>query len=119
MKHLARLMVDESGKSYFKDDPLPESVLHKKFPVATTELFTGSEVVHWHSGPLQLKWVNAPQRQCFIYLGGAVEMTAGSGETRKFVSGNILMVEDTTGTGHCTHIADYMDAIVIKYDGSY
>ncbi len=107
-------MVDESGKSYFKDELLPESILHQLFSVTTTKLFIGSEVVHWHCGPLHLEWVNAPQRQCFIYLGGIVEMTAGNGETRKFVAGNVLMVEDTTGSGHCTHIADYMDAIVIK-----
>jgi mannose-6-phosphate isomerase-like protein (cupin superfamily) len=42
----------------------------------------------------------APARQIFTILAGTWQVTAGSGETRTFRVGDMLLVEDLTGEGH-------------------
>jgi hypothetical protein len=114
MQTLTHLRADSAGISHFIDLPLPPGKTHPLFAVQVTDLFRAGQVVHWQSGPLALQWVNAPQRQCFLYLTGSVEMTAGNGETRRFGPGDLLMVEDTTGQGHCTSIPLELSAIVMQ-----
>jgi hypothetical protein len=45
---------------------------------------------------------NAPQHQYIILLDGGVEIETSLGEKRTFATGEILLVEDTTGKGHKT-----------------
>lgn len=45
-------------------------------------------------------WHNAPQRQYIIMLDGAVDIEISDGTVRRFSTGDILLVEDTTGHGH-------------------
>jgi hypothetical protein len=47
-------------------------------------------------------WHPAPRRQFVLILSGAMELTVGDGETRRFGPGNVVFVEDTTGQGHQT-----------------
>jgi hypothetical protein len=42
-----------------------------------------------------------PARRLRFLLAGEVEVTAG-GETRRFVPGDVALVEDTSGPGHAT-----------------
>ena len=42
----------------------------------------------------------APRRQFVIHLAGRVEIETGSGETRQFGVGDILLADDTSGQGH-------------------
>ena len=49
-----------------------------------------------------LDWHNAPQRQLIVLLDGEIEVEVTSGERRRFAGGDVLLVEDTTGTGHRT-----------------
>jgi hypothetical protein len=49
-----------------------------------------------------LDWHNAPQRQLIVLLDGEIEVEVTSGETRRFRGGEIVLVEDTTGSGHRT-----------------
>lgn len=44
----------------------------------------------------------APARQYIILLDGEIEIETSTGEKRNFVTGNILLVEDTWGKGHRT-----------------
>nr|WP_322626202.1 hypothetical protein [uncultured Flavobacterium sp.] len=45
---------------------------------------------------------NAPQKQYIILVDGGVEIETSLGEKRIFNTGEILLVEDTTGKGHKT-----------------
>ena len=45
---------------------------------------------------------HAPQRQFIVLLDGGVEITTSLGETRQFQTGEILLMDDTTGKGHKT-----------------
>jgi hypothetical protein len=47
-------------------------------------------------------WHFAPQRQLIVLLDGEIEVEVTSGEKRRFGGGDVLLVEDTTGTGHRT-----------------
>lgn len=44
----------------------------------------------------------APQRQYIILLDGEIEIETSLGAKRKFMGGDVLLVEDTTGKGHKT-----------------
>ena len=49
-------------------------------------------------------WHPAPRRQFAVIVKGSVEVTAGDGESRRFDPGSIVLLEDTTGTGHQTRV---------------
>ena len=51
-------------------------------------------------------WHNAPQRQYIIMLDGSVDVEIGDGTVRRFSTGDILLVEDTTGRGHISRSVD-------------
>ena len=51
----------------------------------------------------------APARQFMIIVAGSAEVAAG-GETRLLSTGDVILVEDTTGPGHGTTVLE--DAVV-------
>jgi len=48
------------------------------------------------------EWHQAPMRMYMVTLGGQVEFGVGSGETRIFDVGDVLLAEDVSGKGHTT-----------------
>ena len=61
----------------------------------------------WHGD-----WHPAPRRQFSCNLAGEVEVTASDGETRLFLPGDVLLLEDTTGKGHKTKVTSEEDFII-------
>jgi hypothetical protein len=55
----------------------------------------------------------APRRMAFVTVQGEYQITASSGETRKFPLGSVLLIEDTTGVGHQTKNINAGDTIVL------
>ena len=47
-----------------------------------------------------LDWHNAPRRQYIINLDNGMQLTASDGESRIIGTGEVILVEDTTGKGH-------------------
>lgn len=47
----------------------------------------------------------APARQFMIVLGGSAEVSAG-GEARLLSTGDVILVEDTSGPGHGTTVLE-------------
>src|SRR5262245_50380588 len=47
----------------------------------------------------------APARQWVVMLRGAIEVEVSDGTRRRFEPGDLLLVTDTTGTGHITSAA--------------
>ncbi|HZH74334.1 MAG TPA: hypothetical protein VFD91_17720 [Mariniphaga sp.] len=96
-----RIYSDEQGESHFADVEVQLShqgklgSLSEKFPVKS---------VQFRENPAEYDWDfhNAPDKQFVILLDGAIEITTSLGEKRTFRSGDILLVEDTTGKGHKT-----------------
>ncbi|HEU4841310.1 MAG TPA: hypothetical protein VFT09_07705 [Ilumatobacteraceae bacterium] len=57
-------------------------------------------------GDYHLGFHTAPRRQLVVNLTGSVEIEVGSGETRLFGPGTILLAEDLTGQGHISRSVD-------------
>ncbi len=51
-------------------------------------------------------WHTAPRRQYVIVTEGGQDITAGDGTKRRFGPGQNFLVEDLTGGGHLTELAD-------------
>jgi hypothetical protein len=47
-----------------------------------------------------LDWHPAPRRQYIVNLEAGVKLTASDGESRIINTGEVILVEDTTGKGH-------------------
>ncbi len=51
-------------------------------------------------------WRPAPHRQYMVLLDGEIEIESGMSEKRRFRGGDILLLEDTWGSGHRTRSTD-------------
>ena len=93
------LYADESGASHFRDievewvQDTPGSRLSARMP-ATGFVLREVPPVYGRG------WSPAPRRQYMVNLDASVKLTASDGETRVIGAGEILLIEDTTGTGH-------------------
>ena len=68
----------------------------------------------------QFEWHDAPTRQFVITLSGKLEFEMKSGDKVMINPGDILLAEDTVGTGHRWQIVDHNPwrrAYVILQDG--
>lgn len=98
---ITRIFSDEKGESHFEDLEisltdqgeigfLSENVEVKKLQFRKV------------SADYDYDFHHAPQRQYIVLLDGGVEIETSLGEIRQFQTGEILLVEDTTGKGHKT-----------------
>jgi hypothetical protein len=64
-------------------------------------------------------WHPTPVRQWLILMTGECEFEAGDGERCRRKAGDVVMLDDTTGKGHCTRvIGDVpMRIAAIHFDG--
>ena len=104
----ARLYVDAEGVSHFDDGTLMLSVQNYAPPanpiaIHAFENLDSATFVFLPQGAAE-DWHPAPRRQFAIITQGTVEVTAGDGEARRFGPGDIVLLEDTTGTGHQTRV---------------
>lgn len=98
---IPRIYTDENGLSAFGtvDIPLadggPIGLLSEKFEAGT---------VTFRETPADydFKWHPAPARQLLFILKGSAEFTVSSGETKILAGGDVLLLEDTHGQGHCS-----------------
>ena len=96
---VTRIYADKDGESRFAelDIPLQDAgeigVLSELFPVKGI-IFRETDSDYNYT------WHNAPCRQFVLMLQGSVEIEVSTGTRRSFHSGDILLVEDTTGRGH-------------------
>ncbi|SEN04650.1 hypothetical protein SAMN05421856_11289 [Chryseobacterium taichungense] len=98
---ITKIFSDEKGESHFEDIEialidqgeigfLSEDVEVKKLQFRKV------------SADYDYDFHHAPQKQYIILLDGGVEIETSLGEIRQFQTGEILLVEDTTGKGHKT-----------------
>ena len=93
------LYIDASGQSHFLDidvewvEERRGSKLSKRLP-ATGIIFRETQAEH------DIDWHPAPRRQYIINLDAGVKITASDGESRVIGTGEVILVENTTGKGH-------------------
>ncbi len=93
------LYTDASGQSHFRDIEIEwveerrDSKMSKRLP-ASGIIFRETQAEH------DIDWHPAPRRQYIINLDAGVKITASDGESRVIGTGEVILVEDTTGKGH-------------------
>lgn len=98
---ITRIYNDEKGESHFEDLEIPLidqgeiGFLSENFEVKKLQFRTVS-------ADYDYDFHHAPQKQYIVLLDGGVEIETSLGELRQFQTGEILLVEDTTGKGHKT-----------------
>ena len=118
MKYVT-LYTDKDGDSHFKDVEVEFEIVNftpPAPPVGLSGFIPATQFVFvktpsgWYGD-----WHPAPKRQFFCCLTGEVIVTASDGEIRIFRTGDVFLLEDTTGKGHkskCTSKEDFTAAIV-------
>lgn len=101
MFSITRIYSDESGESHFEDLAVP---LLDKGPIGfLSDSQEVKGIIFREVLPsYDYDFHNAPHRQYIILLDGGVEIETSLGEKRIFKTGEILLVEDTSGKGHKT-----------------
>lgn len=98
---VTRIYSDANGESHFEDLDIPlkdaGSIGRLSEPRAVT-----SVVFRENDPGYDYDWHTAPCRQYIVLLDGEIEIEVSTGAKRRFVAGEILLVEDTTGKGHRT-----------------
>jgi hypothetical protein len=98
---IPRIYNDEQGRSAFDEvdvelaDGGPIGLLSKRFPA-------GSVIFRETPADYDFKWHPAPTRQLLFILKGSAEFTVSNGEQRIYGAGDVLLLEDTQGQGHCS-----------------
>ena len=112
-----RLYTGEGGVSHFADIDVELSAKYTAPPLKPTlsAPFLPIEGCFWLGVPID--WNGeashpAPRRQVFVTVRGEYQMTAGDGVVRRFPAGSVLVLEDTTGSGHSTKITGAEDVLL-------
>ena len=99
-----RIYADADGGSHFEDveltgqvrtSPVSSGASEYAEPIPATAVVL-RRVVRAHPGEPHV----APHRQFMVNLMGIVEVETSDGEIRRFVPGELVLVEDTAGVGH-------------------
>lgn len=98
---ITRVYADEQGNSRFGDVEIP---LHDGGTIGQLSApIAASSVIFRRNEPgYDFDWHVAPRRQFIVLLDGAIEIEVTDGSKRILRGGEILLVEDTTGSGHRT-----------------
>jgi uncharacterized cupin superfamily protein len=95
------LYTGTDGLSHFKDVEVVMKNAGKRGqasePMKATGIFFSMSGADFNLG-----YHNAPRRQFVITIEGNVEITASDGAKRFFGPGDIMLADDTTGSGHIT-----------------
>ena len=95
------LYVDDDGETHFRDIEVewtkdgPGGRMSDTLP-ATGVIFRETP------GSYDYAWHPAPRRQYLVNLDAGVAISASDGETRVIGAGEVILVEDTHGKGHCS-----------------
>ena len=115
--HFTRLYANSDGESQFQD--LNKELNPVEFAASAPPLylsaFSPATQFSFFAAPVgwQSDWHPSAGRNLFVVISGEWEITAGDGETRRFGSGSVLLVEDTTGKGHTSRVIGDEDSLAL------
>ena len=102
---ITRIWEDEHGVSHFGDLEV-ELFDSGEIGRLSMALPAASLVFRETPGDYDFDWHPAPSKQFILMLEGGVEIEVGDGEVRVFDTGDVVLVEDTTGRGHRSRAVD-------------
>ncbi|HEY3102040.1 MAG TPA: hypothetical protein VGJ69_00520 [Pyrinomonadaceae bacterium] len=117
MTTYTQLFSDESGESHFRDVEIEftSSDYAPPAPPLNLSAFTRASQIGFMEAPAgwSSDWHPSSARNLFVVLTGEWEVTASDGETRRFGSGSVLLVEDTIGKGHTSCVVSEVDSVAV------
>lgn len=103
-----RLFSDDRGGSHFEE--IQTRLNRVDFAFGIPPLFVSEDIAaqatSFFGAPAgwESDWHPSSGRHLFAVLTGVWEVTSSDGETRSFSTGDVLLVEDTTGKGHSSKV---------------
>jgi hypothetical protein len=108
---ISRIFADADGGSHFADGapPVADLRLFPQMPLFQVTRLVGANPAKLFSVPADVSAAQlhtAPERQLAVSLNGWVEYETTDGEARRLKPGELMLVEDTWGSGHITRFDD-------------
>ncbi|HEY9479589.1 MAG TPA: hypothetical protein VIP79_05850 [Gemmatimonadaceae bacterium] len=103
--HVTRVFTGADGPTHFEEVDIPLEGAGSIGRLSATIPATGV-IFRETPADYDFDWHPAPRRQYVVLLDGEIEITVGDGDARRFVGGDVLLLEDTTGRGHRTRTVD-------------
>jgi len=111
------MYADQKGISHFEDVEVEFALVDFAPPAPPLFLSPFSQALQYAFGILPADWFDVwhptPKRQFAFYLSGDVEVRVGDGELRRFRTGSVLLMEDTTGKGHIARVLGESDVLTV------
>lgn len=101
-----RISADEKGGSRFDTITVEQSLLRAAPPAAPFYVSEDGLALKYRFYTFEPGWIGdwhpAPARQFLALMSGAVEMETTDGTARRFLPGDLVLLQDTSGKGHLT-----------------
>jgi uncharacterized cupin superfamily protein len=97
------VVANQDGGSSFSDGEVQLStqyIAEGTPPMLTGAIPSTAGVVYLRTGPFEGTPHPAPRRQWLVMLRGALRVAVTDGTSREFGPGDLLLLDDTSGTGH-------------------
>ena len=111
-----RVYSDETGESHFAEVEMRFAPVVVSLSAPALEACEPQEASQFMFVRLppgwSTEWHPAPAYQYVCVLSGEVELTVGDGDTRRFTGGDILHLQDITGTGHTTRVVGEEEVLI-------
>lgn len=99
MIRCVRLWTAQDGNSHFRTGML-EITPGRNDDLVSATMTASHATVEETAGGASLAWHNAPVRQLVVTLSGTLVFTTRDGEEFTLRPGDVLLAEDTAGSGH-------------------
>ena len=110
-----RLYADGDGETHFAEIPLTLDEVDYRPPAPMVYVSHAMQAGALQFIRLPSGWsgenICPPQRQFLICLKGHLQVQASDGKKRTFSSGDAILMEDTAGRGHNSHVKGGTDLI--------
>jgi hypothetical protein len=101
MFNVTKIYSDGEGDSHFEDVTIP--LIDAGNIGKLSDGIASKEIIFREVAPsYDYDFHTAPQKQYIVLLDGEIEIETSLGDKRTFKSGEVLLIEDTTGKGHKT-----------------
>ena len=112
-----RLYSDADGESHFEDLEVELSAVEfaPTAPPLNLSAFMSASQAAFFGAPAGWRgdWHFSSARNLFVVLSGEWEVDASDGAVRRFGPNSVLLVEDTTGKGHCSRVVGETDSLSV------
>ena len=115
---LTNIYVDENGHSYLGEVELAQTGNAGRISAKPqdVEYWQMSQTLPGH----YVDFKTVPEPRVISVLSGRMELTVSNGEKRSFSRGDIFVLQDTSGQGHCTRTLGFepCNTLIIAMPGN-